>query len=96
MKGWEKEYTYQTDRKKKKKSWDSNTYYIRQNRLHNKGHKKRHRRTLHNTYWKKNINIVNIYTPNIGAPKYSTQIYKENLGGLQEIYRQQQTYTREF
>ena len=28
------------------------------------------------------INIVNIYAPNIGA----TQIHKENLGGLQERY----------
>ena len=27
------------------------------------------------------INIVNIYAPNIGAPKH-----KENLGGLQERY----------
>ena len=30
------------------KSQGSNTY-IKQNRLQNKGHKKRHRRTLHNT-----------------------------------------------
>ena len=28
------------------------------------------------------INIVNIYAPNIGAPKY----IKENLGGFQERY----------
>ena len=28
------------------------------------------------------INIVNIYAPNIGAPKY----IKKNLGGLQERY----------
>ena len=28
------------------------------------------------------INIINIYAPNIGAPKY----IKENLGGLQERY----------
>ena len=34
-----------------KKSQGSNTY-IRQNRLQNKGHRKRHRRTLHNTQWK--------------------------------------------
>ena len=30
------------------KSWGSNTY-MRQNRLQNKSHKKKHRRTLHNT-----------------------------------------------
>ena len=41
-----------------KKDWGSNTH-IRQNRLQNKGHKKRPRRTLHNTQGK-DINILNI------------------------------------
>ena len=37
------------------------------------------------------INIVNIYAHNIGAPKYI-----RNLEGFQERYRQQHTYTRGF
>ena len=37
------------------------------------------------------INIINKYEPNIAATKY-----KENLGGLQERYRQQHTYTMRF
>ena len=36
------------------------------------------------------INIVNVYAPNIGAPKY----IKENLGELQERYGQQHNYSR--
>ena len=35
------------------------------------------------------INIINIYAPKIGAPKY-----KENLEGPQGRHRQQHTYTR--
>ena len=57
----------------------SNTY-IRQNRLQPKGHKKRHRRTLHNTQGKnpsRRQNIINIYAPNIGAPKYIRKILKD-------------------
>ena len=45
VKGWNK-YSKQMDRKKK--SWGSNTP-IRQDRLQKKGHKKRPRRSLHNT-----------------------------------------------
>ena len=45
VKGWKK-YSKQMDKKKKRQG--SNPY-IRQNRLQNKGHKQRHRRTLHNT-----------------------------------------------
>ena len=55
-----------------KKNRGSNTH-IRQNRLQKKGHKERSRWSLHNTQRKnhqENINIVNIYAPNIGAPKY--------------------------
>ena len=58
------------------KSWCSNTY-IRQERLQNKGHKKRHRRTLHNTQGKntsRDINIINTYAPNRGACKHIRKI----------------------
>ena len=64
---------------KKKKIQGSNTY-IRQNRLQNKGHKKRHRKTLHNTQrgiHQEDINIENIYAPNIGAPKYIRKILED-------------------
>ena len=46
VKAWKK-CPKETDMKIKK-SWGSNTY-IRYNRLQNKGHKKRQRRSLHNT-----------------------------------------------
>ena len=63
-----------------KKSQGSNTY-TRQNRFQNKGHKKRPRRTLYNNPRgdsnKKTINIVNIYAPNIGAPKYMKKILED-------------------
>ena len=58
----------------RKKRWNSNTY-IRQNRLQNKGHEKRPRRTLHNTQGgihQEDINIVNIYTP-----KYMRKIVED-------------------
>ena len=61
------------------KSWGSNTH-IRQNRLHKKGHKERPRRFLHNTQRKihqEDINIVNIYAPNIGALKYIKKILED-------------------
>ena len=61
------------------KSWGSNTY-TRQNRLQNKGNKKRHRKTLHNTQrgiHQEDINIENIYAPNIGAPKYIRKILED-------------------
>ena len=66
----------------KKYSWDSNTY-ITQNRLQNKGHKKRHRRTLHNTQGKNPLRR-HIYYKHICTQRKSIQIYKENLRGLQE------------
>ena len=62
-----------------KKSRGSNTH-IRQNRLQKKSHKKRHRRSHHNTQGKihqEDINIVNIYAPNIGAPKYIKKILED-------------------
>ena len=63
---------------RKKKKPGSNTY-TRQNRLQNKGNKKRHRKTLHNTQrgiHQEDINIENIYAPNIGAPKYIRKIFE--------------------
>ena len=62
-----------------KKSRGSNTH-IRQNRLPKKGHKERHGRSLHNTQRKnppRRHNIVNIYAPNIGAPKYIKKILED-------------------
>ena len=67
-----------------KKSRGSNTH-IRQNRLQNKGHKKQHRRSLHNTQ-KKNPPRRHKHSKYICTQHRSTQIHKENLGGLQERY----------
>ena len=53
---------------------------MRQNRLQRKGHKERPRRSLHNTQGRihqEDINIVNIYAPNIGAPKYIKKILED-------------------
>ena len=60
-----------------------------------KNHKKRHRRTLHNTQ-RKNLSRRHHHYKHICTQYRSIQIYKENLGGLQERYRQQHTYTRGF
>ena len=76
VKGWKK--ILQAN-EQEKNPWSSNTY-IRQNRLQNKSHKKRHRRTLHNTQGKnpsRNINIVNIYASDIGAHKYIRKILED-------------------
>ena len=56
----------------------SNTY-IRQNRLQNKYHKKReeHFIILKGRIHQEDINIVNIYAPNIGAPKYIRKILED-------------------
>ena len=62
-----------------KKSWGSNTHF-RQNRLQKKGHEKRPRRSLHNTQGRihlEDINIINIYAPDIGAPKYIRKILED-------------------
>ena len=62
-----------------KKSWGSNTH-IRQYRLQKKGHKKRPRRSLHNTQGRihqEDINIVNIYATTIGASKYIKKILED-------------------
>ena len=59
--------------------WGSNTY-IRQNRLPKKGHKERPRRSLHilkGRIHQEDINIVNIYAPDTGAPKYIKKILED-------------------
>ena len=69
-----------------KKSQDSNTH-IGQNRLQKKRAIKRDpegyfivlKERIH-----QHMDIVNIYAPNIGAPKY----IRKNPGGLQERYKQ--------
>ena len=68
---------------RKKKGGVSNTH-IRQNRLQKRVIKRDaegHFIILKGRIHQEDINIVNIYAPNIGAPKN-----KENLGGLQERY----------
>ena len=58
----------------------SNTY-IRQNRFQNKGHTKRHKRTLHNTQGN-NPSRRHKHCKHICTQYRSTKIYKENLGEL--------------
>ena len=63
----------------KKSSRGRNTH-IRQNRLPKKGHKERPRRSHHNTQGRvhqEDINIVNKYAANIGAPKYIRKILED-------------------
>ena len=67
-----------------KKSRGSNTH-MRQNRLPKKGHKERPRRSLHNTQ-RKNPLRRHKHCKYICTQHRSTQIHKENLGGLQERY----------
>ena len=67
-----------------KKSRGSNTH-IRKNRLPKKGHKDRPRRSLHNTQ-RKNPPRRQKHCKYICTQHRSTQIHKENLGGLQERY----------
>ena len=94
MKGWKK-YSKQT----REKSQGFNTY-IQQNRLQDKCHKKRHRRTLHNTQGKnpsrRNKYCRHKYCKPIYTQHRSTQIYKQNLGGPKQRYRQQHNYGRGF
>ena len=66
----------------RKKNLGSNTCTT-QNRLQNQGHKKRHRKTIHNSQGK-NSSTTHKYYKHICIQHWSTQIYKENLGGLQE------------
>ena len=61
-----------------KKSWGSNTP-IGQNRLQKKGQKDPHGHfiILKGRIHQEDINIVNTYAPNIGAPKYIKKILKD-------------------
>ena len=79
---------------KKKKSRGSNTH-IREYRLQKKGHKQRPRKSLHNTQ-RKNPPRRHKHYKYIFSQHRSTQIYKENLGGLQERYSQQHNDSRRF
>ena len=88
----EKKYSKQMDRKKKagvailtSGKIDFKTKAIKRN-------PERHFITLKGRYHQQDINITNI----LCTQHRSTQIHKENLGGLQERYRQQHTYTRRF
>ena len=67
-----------------KKGRGSNTH-IRQNRLPKKGHKERPRWSLYNTQ-RKNPPRRHKHCKYIYTQHRSTQIHKENLGGLQERY----------
>ena len=67
-----------------KESRCSNTR-IRQNRLPKQGHKERPRRSLHNTQ-RKNPPRRHKHCKYIYTQHRTTQIHKENLGGLQEKY----------
>ena len=63
----------------RKKSRGSNTH-IRQNRLLNKGHERDpegHYIIIKGRLHQEDINIVNIYAPNIGAPKYIKKILED-------------------
>ena len=81
VKGWKQ--IFQANRQGKK-SRGSNTH-IRQNRLQKKGHKKRPRRSLHNTQGKNPSRRYN-HCKYICTQHRTTQIHKENVGGLQEKY----------
>ena len=74
-------------------SW--NNICIRQNRLQNKGHKKRHRKTVDHTHGK-NPSRTHKQYKNMCTHHRSTWIYEKNLGGPQERYRQQNIYSRAF
>ena len=69
--------------------------HIGQNKIQKKGHKKGpegHFIILKGRIHQEDRNIINIYAPQ----HRSTQIHKENLGGLQERYWQQHNYSRGF
>ena len=67
-----------------KRSWGNNTH-MRQNRLPKKGHNERPRRSFHSTQ-RKNPPRRHKHCKYICTQHRSTQIHKENLGGLQERY----------
>ena len=74
------ETSFQSKCTEKKQSRGSNNP-IRKNKLQNKDHKKRCRRSLHNIFQgrihQEDINIVNIHAPNIGAPKFIKEILED-------------------
>ena len=81
VKGWKQIFH---TKGQKKKSRGSNTD-IRQSRLQKKGHKQRPRWSLHNTQ-RKNPTRRHKHCKYICIQHRTTQIHKENLGGLQERY----------
>ena len=91
VKGWKKIFKVNGQEKKARVA----ILILDKNRLQNKGHKKRPRRILHNTQGKIPSGRHK-HCKHMCTQHRSTQIYKENLGGLQERYRQQHTYTRVF
>ena len=68
----------------KEKSWGSNIY-ITQQHISKQGHKKRHTRTSYKNQGKNPSRRHKDYK-HISTKQKSTQIHKENLGGLQERY----------
>ena len=78
----------------RKKSQGSSTY-ISQNRVQNKGQKKRHRSTLHSSQGK-NPSRRKKKCKHICTPHRSTKIHNKNIGGYPERYRLQHLYTRGF
>ena len=81
VKGWKQIFQANGQEKKNR---GSNTH-IRQNRLQKKDHKETPRRSLHNTQ-RKNPPRRHKHCKYISSQHSSTQIHKENLGGLQETY----------
>ena len=77
VKGWKQIFQANAQ---EKNSWGTNTH-IRQDRLQNKGHKKRHRMTLHNTQLK-NPSRIHKYYKHICTQHRNTEIHEENLRGL--------------
>ena len=76
VKGWKQ--IFQANRQEKKRR-SSNTR-IRKNRLPTKGHRERprgHFIILKGRIYQEDINIINIYAPNIGAPKYIRKILED-------------------
>ena len=78
MKGCKKKYSKQTDRKKKARvaifiahKIDFKTRAIKRN-------PERHFIILKGRIHQEDINIINIYAPNIGAPKYIRKILEES------------------
>ena len=82
VKGWKKKYSKQTDRKKKARVVilisDKVDFKTKATKRDTEGHFIILKARIH----QEDINIVNIYTPNIGAPKYIRKIledFKKNI-----------------